>query len=187
MGLDVVKTATERLGGTVAVATRPGEGTRFTMQLPLATAIIQTLMVSVGEHIFAIPSDIVLETLDVKPGDVRPVGKEKVLLKSWNDSTTEAKNWNKMYGKNWAAGESSAKRDGQTESVRGKNSSGGGNEQKGEGGSAGRTKRAGQGQGGQQASGGGGGVHPSPGNGSGGSAGGQQAQVAAGDGQLRRR
>jgi|HubBroStandDraft_6_1064221.scaffolds.fasta_scaffold07321_2 two-component system chemotaxis sensor kinase CheA len=79
VGLDVVKTATERLGGTVTVTTRLGAGTRFTMQLPVATAIIQTLMVGVEEHIFAIPSDIVLETLDVKPGDVRGVGKHLVL------------------------------------------------------------------------------------------------------------
>jgi two-component system chemotaxis sensor kinase CheA len=79
VGLDAVKTAAERLGGTVAVATQLGKGTRFTLQLPVATAIIQTLMVGVGEHIFAIPSDIVLETLDLKPGDVRGVGKQLAL------------------------------------------------------------------------------------------------------------
>jgi two-component system, chemotaxis family, sensor kinase CheA len=80
VGLDVVKTCAERLGGSVAVATRPGEGTRFMLQLPVATAILQTLMVGVGEHIFAIPSDIVLETVDVKPGDVRGVGKQLALI-----------------------------------------------------------------------------------------------------------
>ena len=80
VGLDVVKTVTERLGGAAAVATTPGQETRFTLQLPLATAIIQTLMVSVGRHVFAIPSDIVLETLDVKAGDVKAVGKERVLV-----------------------------------------------------------------------------------------------------------
>ena len=80
VGLDVVKTVTERLGGTVAVATQPGQGTRFTLQLPLATAIIQTLMVSVAGHVFAVPSDIVLETLAVKPGDVQAVGKDRVLV-----------------------------------------------------------------------------------------------------------
>jgi two-component system chemotaxis sensor kinase CheA len=80
VGLDVVKTSTERLGGTVAVSTKPGVGTRFTLQLPLATAIIQTLMVSVGEQVFAIPSDIVLETLNVQPQDVKAVGNQQVLV-----------------------------------------------------------------------------------------------------------
>jgi two-component system, chemotaxis family, sensor kinase CheA len=80
VGLDVVKTAAERLGGKVSVTTELGRGTCFTLRLPLATTIIQTLMISVGEHVFAIPSDIVLETLDVKPGDVRGVGKERSLV-----------------------------------------------------------------------------------------------------------
>ena len=80
VGLDVVKTAAGRLGGTVAVATRPGQGTRFTLQLPVATAIIQTLMVSTGGQVFAIPSDIVVETLDVKAGDIKEVGREQVLV-----------------------------------------------------------------------------------------------------------
>jgi two-component system, chemotaxis family, sensor kinase CheA len=80
VGLDVVKTAAERLGGTVTVATDPGRGSRFTLRLPLATAIIQTLMVSVGGQVFAIPSDVVLETVDVKAGEVKAIGTEKVLV-----------------------------------------------------------------------------------------------------------
>lgn len=79
VGLDVVKTATERLGGSITVVTKAGEGSRFTLQLPIATAIIETLMVGVGEHIFAIPCDIVIETLDLKQGDVRGVGKQLAL------------------------------------------------------------------------------------------------------------
>jgi two-component system, chemotaxis family, sensor kinase CheA len=81
VGLDVVKTATERLGGTVVVVSQPGEGTRFTLQLPLATAIIQTLMVGVGDHVFAVPSDSVLEALDLKPGGTKKVGKDEVLVR----------------------------------------------------------------------------------------------------------
>jgi PAS domain-containing protein len=57
VGLDVVKTAVTRLGGTVEIATQPGKGTRFDLRLPLATAILHTLMVGVGVEVFAIPSE----------------------------------------------------------------------------------------------------------------------------------
>ncbi len=80
VGLDVVKNAVERLGGSVVVTTTPRQGTRFALQMPLATTIIQTLMVSVGGQVFAIPSETVVETLDLKPGDVKTVGQDQVLV-----------------------------------------------------------------------------------------------------------
>jgi two-component system chemotaxis sensor kinase CheA len=63
VGLDIVKSVTERLNGMVEVATEKGRGTRFILKLPISPAIIQTLMVSVGNHVFAIPSDLAIETL----------------------------------------------------------------------------------------------------------------------------
>lgn len=80
IGLDIVRTSVKRLGGTVEVTTQRGQGTKFTLTLPLATAIIQTLMVGVGDHLFAIPSDIILETLEVKPEDIREVRNRQVLI-----------------------------------------------------------------------------------------------------------
>jgi two-component system chemotaxis sensor kinase CheA len=80
VGLDVVKTSVSEMGGTVEVATQKAKGTRFTLKLSLSTAIIQTLMVGVGKHIFAIPSDIVLETLEVKPEDIKEIEHEQVLV-----------------------------------------------------------------------------------------------------------
>ena len=80
VGLDVVRTSAKKLGGTVEVATEAGKGTRFTLKLPLTTAIMQTLMVSVGEHVFAIPSDIVLETFEVKPKDIKEIHQAQVLV-----------------------------------------------------------------------------------------------------------
>lgn len=80
VGLDVVKTSTKKLGGTVELATQTGKGTRFTLKMPLTTAILQTLMVGVGEHIFAIPSDVVLETLEVKAESIREIKNQQMLV-----------------------------------------------------------------------------------------------------------
>ena len=80
VGLDVVRTSVRKMGGTVEVATQKGKGARFTLRLPLTTAIMQTLMVGVGEHIFAIPSDIVLETLEIHPQDIREIQHGQALV-----------------------------------------------------------------------------------------------------------
>ncbi len=80
VGLDVVRNSVKRLGGTVDVATQKGKGTRFTLTLPLTTAVLQTLMVGVGNHIFAIPSDAVVETLEIKPQDIKEIRNEQVLV-----------------------------------------------------------------------------------------------------------
>jgi two-component system chemotaxis sensor kinase CheA len=80
VGLDVVRTSTKKVGGTVDIATQRGQGTRFTLKLPLTTAIVQTLMVGVGDHVFAIPSDIVSETLELHPGDIREIRNEEALV-----------------------------------------------------------------------------------------------------------
>jgi len=80
VGLDVVRTSVRKMGGTVEVATQKGKGARFTLRLPLTTAIMQTLMVGVGEHVFAIPSDVVLETLEIHPQDIREIQHEQALV-----------------------------------------------------------------------------------------------------------
>ncbi len=80
VGLDVVKTSVSEIGGTVDVATQKGKGTRFTLKLPLTTAIMQTLMVGIGNHIFAIPSDIIVETLEVKLEEIKEIHNEQVLV-----------------------------------------------------------------------------------------------------------
>ncbi len=80
VGLDVVKTSAREMGGTVEVATQKGKGSRFTLKLPLTTAIIQTLMVGLGNHIFAIPSEIVSEIMEVKPEDITEIRNDQVLV-----------------------------------------------------------------------------------------------------------
>jgi two-component system chemotaxis sensor kinase CheA len=55
VGMDVVKTNVERLGGTVEVETRPGAGTTFRLKLPLTLAIVPALVVEAAGERYAIP------------------------------------------------------------------------------------------------------------------------------------
>lgn len=61
VGMDVVKTNIEKIGGTVDISTRPGEGTTLRIKIPLTLAIIPALLVSCGGERFAIPQVSLLE------------------------------------------------------------------------------------------------------------------------------
>ena len=82
VGMDVVKRNISRLKGVFDVDTQPGQGTRFTIKLPLTLAIIQALLVRVGEELYAIPLDSVIESQRVEMVDVRTVhGNEVITLR----------------------------------------------------------------------------------------------------------
>ncbi|ADQ67584.1 chemotaxis protein histidine kinase-like protein [Halogeometricum borinquense DSM 11551] len=55
VGMDVVKTTVEALDGSVGVSSTPGEGSVFTIRLPVSVAIIKVLFVRVGEREFGVP------------------------------------------------------------------------------------------------------------------------------------
>lgn len=61
VGLDVVRQNLEKVGGSIRVASTPGEGTSFTLHIPLTLSIIAGLTVEVGGHRFAIPQSYVEE------------------------------------------------------------------------------------------------------------------------------
>ncbi|MFE1599135.1 hybrid sensor histidine kinase/response regulator [Methylobacterium sp. ID0610] len=68
VGMDVVKTNIELIGGTVDIRTQLGQGTTFTIKIPLTLAIVAALIVSARDHRFAIPQVSVLELVRVQPG-----------------------------------------------------------------------------------------------------------------------
>lgn len=70
VGLDVVKTNLEKIGGTIEVASRPGEGSTFFISLPLTVSIMEALLVRVNNDTFAIPVSAVLETATIKTEDI---------------------------------------------------------------------------------------------------------------------
>ena len=68
VGMDVVKTNVERIGGTIDVASTEGKGTSFTIKIPLTLAIVSALIVEVAGERFAIPQIGVLELVRVGGG-----------------------------------------------------------------------------------------------------------------------
>jgi two-component system, chemotaxis family, sensor kinase CheA len=73
VGLDVVKTKIESLGGVVGVESKPGKGTKFSVQLPLTLSIISAMLIRVNGEKFAIPLSSIVETASVKRNAIRNV------------------------------------------------------------------------------------------------------------------
>jgi two-component system chemotaxis sensor kinase CheA len=80
VGLDVVKTKIEALGGSVEIKTKKGVETTFLIRLPLTLAIIQALMVMVGNEKYAIPLSSIKETVIISSVDIKTVQKHEVTL-----------------------------------------------------------------------------------------------------------
>ncbi|UTY28707.1 chemotaxis protein CheA [Treponema putidum] len=78
VGLDVVKTHIEKLNGTVMVESEPNVGTRFIIKLPLTLAIIQGLLIRVGDEVYSIPITSVIESHRVKPGEINRIDNYEV-------------------------------------------------------------------------------------------------------------
>ncbi|MBQ9511995.1 MAG: chemotaxis protein CheA [Lachnospiraceae bacterium] len=78
-GLDVVKSKVESLSGEEDVRTKLGEGSTWIIRLPLTLAIIQALMVEVGEEKYAIPLDSIQTIEDVKPSEIKFVENREVI------------------------------------------------------------------------------------------------------------
>ncbi|MCR5701750.1 MAG: chemotaxis protein CheA [Lachnospiraceae bacterium] len=79
VGLDVVKNKIEGLGGDVEVSTKLGEGTKFTVRLPLTLAIIQALMVEVRDEKYAIPLNSIVTIEDIPVSDIKYVQQKEVI------------------------------------------------------------------------------------------------------------
>jgi two-component system chemotaxis sensor kinase CheA len=84
VGMDVVKTNLDRLGGQVEILSEVGKGSTFRIKLPLTLAIIPSLIISVENERFAIPQANIEELLRVRPEEVKNrieiVGDSEVLL-----------------------------------------------------------------------------------------------------------
>lgn len=79
VGLDVVKTKIEALGGDIDVDTKLGEGSCFRIRLPLTLAIIQALMVELGNEKYAISLETIQTIEDISIDDIKYVQSKEVI------------------------------------------------------------------------------------------------------------
>ncbi|MGE5677899.1 MAG: chemotaxis protein CheW [Pseudomonadota bacterium] len=80
VGLDVVKTKIESLNGIVEVESVKGKGSKFIIRLPLTLAIIQALLVTVGEEKYAIPLNVIRDINTIQASTIRNVHGQDVVL-----------------------------------------------------------------------------------------------------------
>jgi two-component system chemotaxis sensor kinase CheA len=82
VGIDVVLTRVRALGGSVEIASVPGEGTTVTLRLPVTLAIVRALLARVDGEMYAVPMTHVRETVELRQAARRRVqGREVMLLR----------------------------------------------------------------------------------------------------------
>lgn len=69
VGMDVVKKDITALGGTISIETQQGKGTDFILKIPLTLAIIEGMLVQIGNSIFVIPLTNIQECMEFSPAD----------------------------------------------------------------------------------------------------------------------
>ncbi len=80
VGMDIVRSNILKLGGLIDVETNPGQGSKFTLKLPLTLAIIRGLLVRVSEVVYVLPLGSVVETLRIDPSEVQTVQRRQVVV-----------------------------------------------------------------------------------------------------------
>ena len=81
VGLDVVQSMVQSVRGSVRIASRPGKGTRFILQLPITVSVIRALMVEIAAEPYAFPLSRIDRILMVDRKEIRDLeGKPHILL-----------------------------------------------------------------------------------------------------------
>ncbi|MED1202053.1 chemotaxis protein CheA [Heyndrickxia acidicola] len=79
VGLDVVKSTIQSLGGSITIDSEEGKGSVFTIQLPLTLSIISAMLVEVGNEKYGIPLSSIIETAIIKKEDILNAHNQKVI------------------------------------------------------------------------------------------------------------
>ena len=80
VGMDVVRTAVEKVNGTITLESEKGLGTRICLSLPLSMAITDVMIVESNEQLFGVPMESVLETVRIARADIRTIKKSQATV-----------------------------------------------------------------------------------------------------------
>ena len=80
VGMDVVKRSIQSLGGRISITSRPGQGSVFTMSLPLTLAVLDGMVVTVAGQTLVVPLTAIVETLQPEASKVHRFGAEQRLI-----------------------------------------------------------------------------------------------------------
>jgi two-component system, chemotaxis family, sensor kinase CheA len=86
VGMDVVKTNIEKIGGTIDLKSTQGQGTAFTVKIPLTLAIVSALIVEAGKERFAIPQLSVVELVRASRGSDKTATNTNSVIERINDT-----------------------------------------------------------------------------------------------------
>ena len=80
VGMDVVKRSILALGGRISISSRPGQGSTFSMSLPLTLAVLDGMAVSVAGQTLVVPLTAIVETLKPKKGEIHGIGADSRVM-----------------------------------------------------------------------------------------------------------
>ncbi len=80
VGMDVVRSTIERVGGRLTLVSRKGEGTLFEIILPLSMAVTRLMIIACGERLFGVPMGLVAETVRIPRESLRRIGEREAFV-----------------------------------------------------------------------------------------------------------
>lgn len=80
VGMDVVRSAVEKINGTVFVDSKLGQGTKIRISLPLSMAVTQVMVIESDRQLFGVPMDNVVETVRIPRSSIRTIKQSQIAV-----------------------------------------------------------------------------------------------------------
>jgi two-component system chemotaxis sensor kinase CheA len=80
VGMDVVRSAIDKVGGTVMLTSTTGQGTTLRLSLPLSMAVSNVMIIESDRQIFGVPMDMVVETVRLPRADIHTIKRQQTIV-----------------------------------------------------------------------------------------------------------